>query len=718
MIPFPTEFLSTSSLLENAKTLQKNGFSLVPVKGKDIPVVKWGIYQQKQSTLVEIEAWSRQHHDINFALVTGLVHDYEEKVCVVDADSHSAIEWVEENLPQTPCKTKSNKGMHYYYKITHSQRNFANKNKGFPDPFRTIDVRCEGGYIMIAGSRHPSGRLYEQIGDLPHMDILPFLTREQLRYIELGGREEPQPQLVAKIQHENLAINPDFHAIYSNLCTRLGVPEKDQVLTKCPAHAEKNPSFSMGKSDGKIKFFCHAGCTKEAILAALGVEFKDLFEYHYEYSKHSPVVHVVEEEIYSVDEETKLSKNLYKPPGFVGEVADFINQNAIKEQPILTLGAAFAFLGALLGRKICSETDIRTNLYMVGVGESGCGKEAARTFIKKSCEQGHLEKYLIEDIASDVALFNAVKEHPSSLFLIDELGAFFATIAGKSAPPHLQNVITTLMKMYSSSNSILMGKNYANRDGKNPRYEITSPNLCMYATTTQESLLKRIASSYILDGFLNRIVFLFSETKNPEKRVKFFDKIPESFLEQFIDFHKMSTNSEPGTGNIEEITVVRPQKIMFAENASKRALEIDHYFSDLQDKMTHPFNVMVTRAYENTVKIALILAVANGFQKIEMCHLDYAFEFIDQTGKITCDKFKDSIYDSEMQRLTQKVKKILRESGRDGLTQSQLYLKTQFLTKKEREEIIDCLLQSEEISFKMVKNSQRESKVFFALKKK
>src|SRR5215469_16820431 len=49
-------------------------------------------------------------------------------------------------------------------------------------------------------------------------------------------------------------------------------------MSLCPAHADKNPSLSIRQVDGKILIHCHAGCSTQAILTALGIEARDLFE--------------------------------------------------------------------------------------------------------------------------------------------------------------------------------------------------------------------------------------------------------------------------------------------------------------------------------------------------------------------------------------------------------------------------------------------------------
>jgi len=45
----------------------------------------------------------------------------------------------------------------------------------------------------------------------------------------------------------------------------------------CPAHDDHNPSMSVSERDGKILVHCHAGCSGEEIVSALGLKMKDLF---------------------------------------------------------------------------------------------------------------------------------------------------------------------------------------------------------------------------------------------------------------------------------------------------------------------------------------------------------------------------------------------------------------------------------------------------------
>lgn len=49
-------------------------------------------------------------------------------------------------------------------------------------------------------------------------------------------------------------------------------------IARCPAHDDKHPSLSITEvDDGKVLINCHAGCHAADVVAAIGLELKDLF---------------------------------------------------------------------------------------------------------------------------------------------------------------------------------------------------------------------------------------------------------------------------------------------------------------------------------------------------------------------------------------------------------------------------------------------------------
>ena len=46
----------------------------------------------------------------------------------------------------------------------------------------------------------------------------------------------------------------------------------------CPAHDDNHPSLSVTEGDnGRVLLYCHAGCSTESVLRAIGLSFRDLF---------------------------------------------------------------------------------------------------------------------------------------------------------------------------------------------------------------------------------------------------------------------------------------------------------------------------------------------------------------------------------------------------------------------------------------------------------
>ena len=50
-----------------------------------------------------------------------------------------------------------------------------------------------------------------------------------------------------------------------------------QYQASCPVHTDKHNSFSVEKKNDKINFHCHAGCSSETILSAMGLSWKDVY---------------------------------------------------------------------------------------------------------------------------------------------------------------------------------------------------------------------------------------------------------------------------------------------------------------------------------------------------------------------------------------------------------------------------------------------------------
>lgn len=49
-------------------------------------------------------------------------------------------------------------------------------------------------------------------------------------------------------------------------------------LTHCPGHGDERPSLAVRELSGGVVLHCHAGCTADEVLAALGMSLPDLIK--------------------------------------------------------------------------------------------------------------------------------------------------------------------------------------------------------------------------------------------------------------------------------------------------------------------------------------------------------------------------------------------------------------------------------------------------------
>lgn len=83
----------------------------------------------------------------------------------------------------------------------------------------------------------------------------------------------------------------------------------------------------------------------------------------------------------------ELSTNV---PGIVGDLMAWINGSTKTPVKPLALAASLTFLGTVSGRKYKGPTGLLTNLYTLGLADSGFGKDHARDCIKNLCAQAGL----------------------------------------------------------------------------------------------------------------------------------------------------------------------------------------------------------------------------------------------------------------------------------------------------------------------------------------
>ena len=101
--------------------------------------------------------------------------------------------------------------------------------------------------------------------------------------------------------------------------------------------------------------------------------------------------------------------DLVIPGGVLGDITRYMIETARRPQPLLSLGASLCAIGTLMGRKYRTDSNLRSNLYIVGIANSGSGKNHSREVVNEPFVEAGLTQYLGGNkIASGAGLLTAV----------------------------------------------------------------------------------------------------------------------------------------------------------------------------------------------------------------------------------------------------------------------------------------------------------------------
>lgn len=158
----------------------------------------------------------------------------------------------------------------------------------------------------------------------------------------------------------------------------------------------------------------------------------------------------------TVADPEKPAFSLTIPDGLVGDLTGYMLATARRLQPLLSLGASLCAIGALMGRRYRTTSNLRSNLYVVGIADSGSGKNHAREIINEVFFEAGLAHHLGGNkIASGAGLLTALHHQPAILFQIDEFGMFLSAAADrKRGPRHITEILDNMTELFTAAGGI------------------------------------------------------------------------------------------------------------------------------------------------------------------------------------------------------------------------------------------------------------------------
>jgi hypothetical protein len=378
-------------------------------------------------------------------------------------------------------------------------------------------------------------------------------------------------------------------------------------------------------------------------------------------------------------------------PGFLGDLIRHNLSTAHYPLPEVAMGAALSLLSTLTGGKV-SDRGARTNLMIICLALSGAGKDHGRKLNRKILRLCGGEKLIgPERIGSHAGILSALSEQWNMLFQVDEIHHLAMAMQDRSSP-HLVQISSVLMQVFSSADDIWTGDAYGDRAKvKTLRY----PHLVLHGTAVPQDFWEAMTEKNLTGGLIGRCL-VFESSKYVDYQEPSDEPLPQSLIDQAAWWLQLQTC----TGNLvdqQNPDGAHPLKIQRDEAAHKRLHE--HAIKISKRRMTEePITAAIwSRAAEKTVKLAMLFACSRASGKyIPVIQLEDAELAIRMNNWITRRILQQAdrhVSGSPFGQMVNEMRTLLRSRSGEW-SMREITRKTQKLKPKDRMDILNTLLQS------------------------
>lgn len=630
---------------------------------------------------------------------------------VVDVDARSggveSLARLVEEVPELEdagliVATGSGHGSRHFYFRAPEGVALAGKLKDFDG----IDVKSgPGAFVVGPGSMHASGNTYTILEgnpddiDEPPAALVDMLRKPEYHRTEYNGAvmDVTQDDLADMLAH----IDPNSMDYEEWVRTGMAIHDTTQGggyelwvswSSRSHKHDEGNMGYkwhSFGKASmpvtiGTLIHYAEAGGWKRSVTFTSDLTEDD-----------TPTVETDLLDISAVD--------LLRPPGFVGDVKTWIDDQCRYPREHLATAAALVAVGNIAGLRYTDDIDgITANLFAFGVADSSSGKEAVLQAVQKLMVETGISAAAHGFQKSQQEVMRNLIRHQAAYYIIDELGIELGKAVNaqkKGSAAYLEGLIGTLMSLYSKADgkALLSGdvkedvrkamqaelaqhmkaiENNEDPTGvrtmKAERLQaqldtldegLDKPFLSLIGFTTPSTFDTLIDEDQATSGFLGRSLLVREHNSNPWPK-RPFKKRPMSeamrnTLRGLYDGGHFNTTNE----RVEHVGErVQIQTTPEAAQALDKALEWTIEYAEVQKEKTG-LEPIPRRGYELLAKISLILAAPSGVRTLEHVRWAYALTKRDVDEKLRLVMSNDKTHGTDKNLMAKITKYISSDHG-------------------------------------------------------
>jgi len=351
---------------------------------------------------------------------------------------------------------------------------------------------------------------------------------------------------------------------------------------------------------------------------------------------------------------------LLRVPGFIDEVIDYTLANAPYPEPVLAFCGAVALQATLAGRKVRDPQDNRTAIYLLGLANTGTGKDFPRKVNQRILAEAGMAGAIADGFASGEGLEDRMHLMPVMLFQTDEIDTLVQAISGYGAKrdPRYEGIMQTLLKLYTSANTIYPLRVKASDE--EPRI-IHQPCLCLFGTAIPDIFYEALSPKMFSNGFFARMLIFEAGRRGLGQDVDLHE-LPKSILKRA----RWWAEFKPGKGNLKtahpEPTLVEPATDARMRLGEIRALA-DAAYAEAEAKSDQAGMALWARANEKVRRLALVHGCSANHRRpqITVQGVDWAWALVEHQTRRMLFKASQHVSAGDFESQCKAMVRVLRE---------------------------------------------------------
>jgi hypothetical protein len=556
---------------------------------------------------------------------------------------------------------------HLYFRVPES----LSLMSSLPD-LPGIDFKSSG-YVVGHSSSHVSGGVYSiVVGSPDDVDAAPaklvdLLRRPERLRAEYSGVsvDITQSDIEGMLAHISPDVGYDTWIRVGMAIHHVSGGGAFDVWDKWSARGDK---YDAARMDSHWHSFGRS---------AAPVKIGTLIHYAQEGGWIMPVTFVADQELLDIPDLSEpvdgmpfdcTGIDITRPPGFVGELAEWIEAQSRRPRRRLAVAGALVAVGNVAGLRYSDDLDgVNTNLFAFCVAGSRTGKESILQAVLTIHRVAGCAAASHGGIKSEQEILRNLTRHQAAHYVIDEFGFLLQKISNaqrKGTTPYLEGAVGMLMSAYSkASNFLIVGGDLkeetrlhiakelsalnrkAEENGSSGKIDtkieqveralnnidkgIERPFVSLIGFSTPVTFDELADFQSATNGFIGRALIFKELDTAPLAKLNFSAPPMSDHIEAtIISMYQGGDYDMMSSGRVENYApLVRVQTDAKAASMMQKAAQWMQEQAVAHKALTG-LEALYLGAYELVSKVSLILAIEGGLRTEE--HVRWAFELVRQ----------------------------------------------------------------------------------------